>query len=403
MELDTQKFESIPPEQHGRVMAHLDRVLLSTPFATSQRSRSFLKYVVEESLRGNAAQIKERNIAIDVFGKKVDFDPQEESTVRVAAGEVRRRLLLTYQSDLEDGVHIELPVGSYCPKFNVNLSASTPQTVSFAAPVIRLTAKSRHTAPNMQWFLLATLSLVVCVGMLLGINRAPQPLDAFWTAFTVYKQPVVLVLPTPTVFVTTHSESGSVDANGLQQMTSLTGSGGYTGIGAGLGAARFAEQLAKRKQTFTLRSGKNASYSDLQQAPAILFGATSSGLGMQMTNSLRFRIIDGAEKNTIEDTMTVGRSWSVPKGLRTEAQREGYALITFVRRTATGYPVLIVAGLSPADTQAAAQFMTDSESLQDFARNLPKGWAKHNFQLVVHENIFEGSPDRSTITSWQSF
>ena len=51
----------------------LRRILQSKVFAAAQRSRAFLRYAVENSLRGNAP--KEYAIAVDVLGRNEDYDP----------------------------------------------------------------------------------------------------------------------------------------------------------------------------------------------------------------------------------------------------------------------------------------------------------------------------------------
>jgi hypothetical protein len=70
------------------VRVHLDHLLASQAFSGSKRSQEFLRYVVEEALVGRGSQIKERNIATDVFGKGAGFSSQSESIVRVNASEV---------------------------------------------------------------------------------------------------------------------------------------------------------------------------------------------------------------------------------------------------------------------------------------------------------------------------
>ncbi len=58
-----------PPERSEQIRAHLNKLLASAAFAGSQRSREFLRYVVEETLAGRGDVIKERTIAMDVFGR----------------------------------------------------------------------------------------------------------------------------------------------------------------------------------------------------------------------------------------------------------------------------------------------------------------------------------------------
>jgi TolB-like protein/Tfp pilus assembly protein PilF len=102
------------------VRAELERVLSSPEFAGSDRHRCFLTYIVEETLGGRADRLKAYNIAIAAFNRGADFDPQQDSIVRIEAGRLRRALEHFY---LTDGRYHELqivvPKGSYVPQFRV--------------------------------------------------------------------------------------------------------------------------------------------------------------------------------------------------------------------------------------------------------------------------------------------
>jgi hypothetical protein len=74
------------------VRAQLERILASTPFRNSKRYPALLRYVVEQELKGEAANLKERTIGMEVFGRDSSYDPGADPVVRVSAGEVRKRL-----------------------------------------------------------------------------------------------------------------------------------------------------------------------------------------------------------------------------------------------------------------------------------------------------------------------
>jgi len=114
-----------------RVHAHLDRVLHSAHFDGSTRSREFLRYVVEEVLAGRAVYLKQAAIAVEVFGRKPDFDAVIDPIVRVQAGRLRRSLERYYllSGDL-DSIRIELPKGSYAPMFVDTVDARPPSVTA---------------------------------------------------------------------------------------------------------------------------------------------------------------------------------------------------------------------------------------------------------------------------------
>lgn len=108
----------MPEADVHAVRTHLERVLRSPHFDGSTRSREFLRYVVEEVLAGRGGYLKQAAIAVEVFGRKPDFDAVIDPIVRVQAGRLRRSLERYYLLSGDVGaLRIELPKGSYAPVF----------------------------------------------------------------------------------------------------------------------------------------------------------------------------------------------------------------------------------------------------------------------------------------------
>ena len=57
------------------IQAQLERILASPDFNVPERARTFLKYIVTETLSGRADRIKAYSIAVEVFGRDTSFDP----------------------------------------------------------------------------------------------------------------------------------------------------------------------------------------------------------------------------------------------------------------------------------------------------------------------------------------
>src|SRR5215471_8973296 len=112
------------------VRAQLGKILASPVFANSPRMSRFLRFIVETTLDGNGERIKEYVIAIEVFEKAEDYDPQADSTVRTEASKLRSRLTRYYETEgREDLLVITIPKGSYVPQFE-NCNHGTPATSS---------------------------------------------------------------------------------------------------------------------------------------------------------------------------------------------------------------------------------------------------------------------------------
>ena len=105
------------------VKDQLNCILTSSDFESTRQLSEFLQFVVEETLAGRADQIKAYTIATSVLGRKSDYDPQTDATVRILAGRLRTRLE-HYYSELgkSDPIRISIPKGRYIPFFQLNES-----------------------------------------------------------------------------------------------------------------------------------------------------------------------------------------------------------------------------------------------------------------------------------------
>ncbi|WP_412555289.1 tetratricopeptide repeat protein [Shimia sp. MIT1388] len=96
----------------------LNRILISPSFKEAERLKSFLQYVVTETLEGRERQLLGKNIVSDVYGRTSDHDATTVNVVRVDAGRLRRRLDSYYANEgAGDAVRITVPKGGYAPVF----------------------------------------------------------------------------------------------------------------------------------------------------------------------------------------------------------------------------------------------------------------------------------------------
>jgi len=137
----------------------LERVLASTGFARNERLTRFLRFVVERHLEGKDIELKESLIAIEVFGRKPDYDPKQDSIVRSEAARLRGRLAEFYAGQgRSDAMVIELPKGGYVPVFR-KLEGSQSRNrhwLRFALPAALIVV-----AGSGWWWLARTQSNVV--------------------------------------------------------------------------------------------------------------------------------------------------------------------------------------------------------------------------------------------------
>src|ERR1700743_489321 len=113
------------------VRAQLKRLLAHPLFTNSKRYPVLLAYTVEETLLGNANELKERTIGVEAFGREPSYDVNLDPVVRTTAAEVRKRLIqYYYNTDHAGELIIELPLGSYIPSFREAMTGIQPEVAS---------------------------------------------------------------------------------------------------------------------------------------------------------------------------------------------------------------------------------------------------------------------------------
>lgn len=94
------------------VRVELQRLLSSPVFASQERLQRFLSYVVERTLDGRAAELKETVIGFEVFERRADDDSNVDPIVRVQARRLRGKLTEYYQSpDNNSSIRVTIPKG----------------------------------------------------------------------------------------------------------------------------------------------------------------------------------------------------------------------------------------------------------------------------------------------------
>ena len=97
--------------------AEYDAVLSSNLFSGSNNSSRLLRYVCEKYFSG-VHSISEYDIAVEALGRRADFDPAQDSIVRVEAHRLRKRLHDFYDGEgLHHDLRLILPQGAYTPRF----------------------------------------------------------------------------------------------------------------------------------------------------------------------------------------------------------------------------------------------------------------------------------------------
>ena len=166
------------------VRAEVDRILASKGFASAGRLSRLLRHVVDKTIAGEADQLKEYSVGVEVFDRDANYDPRLDSIVRVEAGRLRSRLDEYYNGDgAASPIRISLPRGGYAAHFDGPSTSAFRASADKKGPSPHQATPENATAPRSRswaaWPLTAGLicavaAMVVWLG---GWNRTPAQGD----------------------------------------------------------------------------------------------------------------------------------------------------------------------------------------------------------------------------------
>jgi hypothetical protein len=108
----------VAPERLQAEKDELNWLLTSGVLGRSSNLARMLTFICEKHFMGLDDQVTEYLIATEALGRRDDFDPQNDTIVRVTAHSLRKRLQEIYQTDgAHRPVHIQIPLGNYMPSF----------------------------------------------------------------------------------------------------------------------------------------------------------------------------------------------------------------------------------------------------------------------------------------------
>ncbi len=365
------------------VREELTRVLSCHEFRSSKRSQEFLRYVVEHTLAGQADMLKERTIGIEVFGRSTSYEPSDDATVRVKAGDVRKRLGLYYaEQGAHNPVRIEMPAGTYVPEFRWSevheavTPLAQPVTVPELATVAPTPVKPRSFG---QWYIVAGAILVAIAVAAVWMQSRPAhtALDEFWAPVLKGATPVSLCVAFVPVYGQNHGD-----------YVLLTDQ--FVGGGDLIATSRISAMLARMQHLYQLRIGSDVSFQDLRSAPAILVGYSYTRW-KEISNQARFFIDTSREPVGITDygKLTEFTLPDLPADRRTT---EDYAIVSRVFHPDTHAMLVELAGITQYGTEAAADLVTNADLMTEALRGAPAGWQSRNLQLVLHVKVISGTP-----------
>jgi hypothetical protein len=371
----------------AEVRGALERVFESQGFRASRRSQDFLRYVVERTLEGQSESLKERSIGIDVFGRSATYDPSDDATVRVKAGEVRKRLAHYYTTEGQhEEIRIELPAGTYVPEF-VRVEPATAAAESRPIDV----AVTRPPAPAWKRrILLLTpvfLAIVVAAGVWIKLRAPNTVVDQFWAPVLRGSAPLLL----STAYVPVYGVDPKMTPERPTRFEDFVPlNDQFVGGGDLMAVARISAMLNRTHHPYRVKIGSDVSFQDLRTGPTALIGYSYTRW-REISQQLRF-FIDAERRPRMVTDNGKATEWALPDLPADRHTSEDYAIVTRVFHPDTQAMLVEVAGITQYGTEAAADLITTPEYLAEALHDAPQGWQNKNLQLVLHVKVISGTP-----------
>ena len=381
---------------HAAILEQTERILKNPLFTQSKRYPLVLRYLVNHALEGTPdPHLKERTIGVEVLGRGPNYDSNEDPTVRVVIGEIRKRLVHYYlEPGHESEIQIELPLGSYTPEFTVKRPVE---------PLI--TVKPRW--PRYLFWVVGA-AVIACLLLFAGLRLMPSrnALDRFWDPVLRGSPTVILCVGERLPFGTPAAledrlarQTGSPPATSVKDestndMRRFIETRPAISVLTAIALTDIAEFLQPRGSKGVIRVASATTLTDLRQGPAILIGSYNNYWTMHLGENLRyrFRTSNAESLSWIEDKENPSnRDWAVKLNTHYTNVAGDYGLISRVADPSTGHIVVSVAGVTPIGTIAASEFLANPASWEALSRNAPRDWESKNLQIVVAVKVINGN------------
>jgi hypothetical protein len=413
-EKDTILADSLPSavlvrEQLRRLVAH-------PLFTNSKRYPVLLTYIVEQTLLGNASELKERTIGVEAFGREPDYDVNLDPVVRTAAAEVRKRISQYYYNPDHAGeLVIELPIGSYVPTFRepaiqIGLAAETQPvrkvetvpTDNIGSPLAPANSGHEHSKIVDRLWILIAIALLVAAGIGFSIGRAkvpsseasvnvPSSMARFWEPITATSSRITYCLGVPT---------SAVDLQNRAVPRFPAGESGSLNVYDVVTLARSIAPLVPKNGEFRVMAASDTGFAQLREGPFVLIGAFDNPWTMRITQDLPIGFeYDNQVRKVVDRTSSPKRIWTLQWQVPGKSLARDYAVVARLHDKVTGEPVIILAGILGEGTEAASEVVSNQAYLDAVLEKAPKNWDQLNLEAVVEANVIEGHPGPPTVVA----
>ncbi len=395
----------------------INRLVASQVLHSSESLCKLLQYLAKHALDHPNTPLKEYQLATEVFGRRSDFDPQSDSTIRVQAGRLRLKLAEFYSSEgAQDPVIVEMPKGSYLLLFHLREPAnSKPGSEPLAVLNAGAGISGRSAQVPRAWvFAIATLSVLLLVAAVtLGLMASSwqgdstahaENLEAPPPAFQMFWKPFLSGTAEPWLIFSNAAFVGRPESGmryysaGRDPQDAVWDH--YTGVGEVLAVHSLDGVFGLFHRQLRVKRGSLFSLDDAKNNDLIFLGSPSENLSLaEIPSTKEFvfqRVAAGPRKGDLAIVNVHPQTGEAKEFLASAGPPlvEDYAVVSLVPGLAAERSVLILAGTTTFGTQAAAEYVSRLNSVEDLLTRVTgsKTGSLTPFEALLHIKVARGVP-----------
>lgn len=392
----------------SEIHEELERILETRWLRESHQLSALLRHVVEETIAGRTAGLKEYSLGLEVFHRPADYDPRNDAIVRVQASLLRKRLTAYYEHEGRDSaLRITLPRGGYVPQFEtVEPEATIPDTPAENAPL-------PAAPPRPSWPLILggfIAGAVLAGGLAIWFSTRPAVASAecppLWEAFLQKNVETVTSFGVPLFFTgggglfvrDTQVNRLSDNPQRVDKVGESLGIGlrpqedVYTGVGDAIGTHLVTRWLERQGITAQIANSNYIGLSNIEgKNLVVISSARFQTLLQQMNLPDRFPFnptpYGGGYRSL--DPLPGELPYYQPKG-GDAGVNTSYAVVSLWPGSQPDRRMMYLSGIETWSTQGAAQYVIDPERMADLNRRLsadpsdgPRGRKSPFFQVLL--------------------
>lgn len=421
----------------------LERVAASSHLNRAPRLREFLFYVGHQSLREGISKLNEQDIGSTVFGRELHYDTSQDNIVRVNATELRKRIDAYFVSDgANEPLRFHIPRGGYKPVFFRRAVPPPTPPEEEALPAVAAEKAPEPPVPGSRVPVHGRLPFALAVGaaLLLAIlsvflwrqNQSMRSvlhpwqsgpaLSLFWSGFLNSHQDTDIVLADTSFALVeditrrSYSLGDYLNHSYLDQMQPADISADrradlhliasrINGSMGDFSVAQRIKALDPGSSEFFVLFARDYTSDSMKRNNTILIGSRRSNPWVDLfADQLNFSVGYSQELN-----QSFVKNLKPRPGEQSEYVAPvdsyasvGYSVIAYLPNPSHTNNTLIIEGTNSQATDAAGEFVTSEESMENFRNRIPKKQFSY-FEILLKTTRLNNTPFKAEIITYRLY